>query len=175
MLPTTPTARATTKTFRYSLDQARVVAVATAAITIVLVIATPPPVFFLPRASCISSVLGRWSHPIFLQPRCFSYRHGRLSCRRRLRAVGHRPRYCLRYEAFQDERIEYALVSTNVHRLAFGEVYGDLSRAKRAAHGSWNCIRQLECGGSELGRVDLLHALSTSETNAVCGQIEWGT
>ena len=36
MILTTPTARATTKTLRYSLDQARVVAVATTAITIVL-------------------------------------------------------------------------------------------------------------------------------------------
>ena len=57
MIPTTPTARATTKTLRYSLDQARVVAVATVAITIVLAIATPPPAFFFPRISCISYVL----------------------------------------------------------------------------------------------------------------------
>ena len=56
MFPTTSTARGTTKTLRYSLDQARVVAVATAAITTVLAIATPPPAFS-PRVSCISSVL----------------------------------------------------------------------------------------------------------------------
>ena len=56
MIPTTPTARATKKTLRYSLDQARVVAVATATITIVLAIATPPLACF-PRVSCISSVL----------------------------------------------------------------------------------------------------------------------
>ena len=53
MILTTPTARATTKVLRYSLDQARVVAVATAAVMIVFAIATPPPAF--PRVS--SSVL----------------------------------------------------------------------------------------------------------------------
>ena len=57
MLPTTPTARATTKTLRYSLNQARVVDAATVAITIVLAIATPPPAFLFPPVSCISSVL----------------------------------------------------------------------------------------------------------------------
>ena len=65
MIPTTPTARATTKTLRYSLDQARVVAVATTAITTVLAthrdcsarLLLPPGVLYFLR-------VGRWSRPI---------------------------------------------------------------------------------------------------------------
>ena len=61
MISTVPTARANKKTLRYSLDQTRVVAVATA-ITIVFAIATPPSAFF-PPVSCIPSVLVNGAAP----------------------------------------------------------------------------------------------------------------
>ena len=67
----------------------------------------PPGILYFLRA-------GRWSPPISPQPHCFSHRHGRLSYRRHLRAVGHRSQCCEWYEAFQEGRVEYAVVSTYI-------------------------------------------------------------